>query len=102
MTICATTPSTVADAATRPVESAAVGEAEVRFFAAAKERAGAAGARWAVLAGDTIGDLLVRHGLAEDPVFRRSSFLLNAGQAAPSDAIRPGDALDVLPPFAGG
>lgn len=78
--------------------------ATLRFFAGAAE---AAGAETATLDASTIGEL--RHALAGRygtefvRVLGLSSLLVN-GSRATDDAVTlaPTDAVDVLPPFAGG
>lgn len=85
----------------------------VRLFAAAAEAAGTE--QLSVEVGDGVGlsELLGRlPGLAEPDssgtpdlthVLDRCSFLINGVRSTPSTALlRPGDQLDVMPPFAGG
>lgn len=75
---------------------------ELRFFAAAKASAGVSTVRWELQPGDTIELLIERNGFGNDPVFLRSSFLLNGSHATARAHLHPGDSIDVLPPFAGG
>lgn len=84
-------------AATRPSTGV-----DLRFFAAAKSSAGASTARWDLRPGDTIELLIERNGFGTDPVFLRSSFLVNGSHATARTELHPGDSIDVLPPFAGG
>lgn len=79
----------------------------VRYFAAARAAARAAEERFDLRADATMRDvrdaMVRRHGAALDRVLTRCSFLLNEVAAREPDArVRDGDAVDVLPPFAGG
>jgi sulfur-carrier protein len=78
----------------------------VRYFAAAQAAAGADVEQMAVRAGVTVGDL-VDELSSRNPdlarVLRRCSYLCD-GVAVhdKSQPLRPGNTIDVLPPFAGG
>ncbi|WP_127842491.1 MoaD/ThiS family protein [Actinomyces wuliandei] len=79
----------------------------LRYFAAAADAAGCAEERLEVPAGTTLAGLreaLAGRSLAMAQVVSVSSYLVNS-LSTPSDALTPlvdGDAVDVLPPFAGG
>ena len=86
----------------------------VRYFAAARAAAGVEEERFDLPPGATVADLLralLAVDRAEPPlgapplqrILSRSSFLLN--EVAVRDrttVLKPGDVVDVLPPFAGG
>ncbi|MCP8998783.1 MoaD/ThiS family protein [Pseudarthrobacter sp. RMG13] len=86
----------------------------VRYFAAARAAAGVDEELFALPPGATVADLLeavLAVDRAEPPagtpplprILSRSSFLLN--EVAVRDrttVLKPGDVVDVLPPFAGG
>lgn len=86
----------------------------VRYFAAARAAAGVEEERFDLPSGATVKDLLqavLAVGRAEPAagtpplqrILSRSSFLLN--EVAVRDhttVLKPGDVVDVLPPFAGG
>jgi sulfur-carrier protein len=78
----------------------------VRYFAAAEAAAGAEAEELTVRAGATVGDLVDELG-GRNPdlarVLQRCSYLCN-GVAVHDKAqpLRPGNTIDVLPPFAGG
>lgn len=79
----------------------------VRYFAAAAEAAGRDEERLEVAAGTTLAALradLAGRGLEMARIVSVSSFLVNS-LSTPADSLEPledGDAVDVLPPFAGG
>ena len=86
----------------------------VRYFAAARAAAGVEEEQFELPVGATVESLLEAVLAVQRPeppagtpplprILSRSSFLLN--EVAVRDrgvALRPGDVLDVLPPFAGG
>jgi sulfur-carrier protein len=78
----------------------------VRYFAAAEAAVGSDSTRLTVPAGTTIGELVDTLG-ADTPelatLLLRCSFLCD-GVAVRNrmQPLRPGDTIDVLPPFAGG
>lgn len=80
----------------------------VRYFAAARAAAGVPEEKLAVPSPATVRDVLAaaadRHGAGLERVLDRCSFLLDevAVRDAGAAAVADGDALDVLPPFAGG
>ena len=78
----------------------------VRYFAGAAAAAGRQEEVVAVAAGSTVEELLARladqRGEGLGRVFEASSYLLGEVHAEPSDLLREGLTLDVLPPFAGG
>ena len=82
-------------------------EVELRYFAAAAEAAGRAEERLELPAGTTLAGLreqLAGRGLEMARVVPICSFLVNS-VSTPADSLTPlsdGDAVDVLPPFAGG
>ncbi|SDB84177.1 Molybdopterin converting factor, small subunit [Sanguibacter gelidistatuariae] len=78
--------------------------ATVRYFAGAAE---AAGVDSETLEAATVGDLLVRMGETRGAplarVLTRCSLLVNGVRSGdPAAPLSPADAVDVLPPFAGG
>lgn len=77
----------------------------VRFFAAARQAAGAPEATCAPGTLQSLGRELIERFPQLDPVLPRCSFLVN-GVAAHGDpgavTIQDADEVDVLPPFAGG
>jgi len=78
----------------------------VRYFAAARAAAGAESESVIVRPGTTVADLVERlavPGSRLATVLRRCSYLCD-GIAVRDEtkALRPGDTIDVLPPFAGG
>lgn len=78
----------------------------VRYFAAARAAAGAESETIAVRAGATVAELvggLAGRDASLATVLSRCSYLCD-GIAVKDDAtvLRPGDTIDVLPPFAGG
>jgi molybdopterin converting factor small subunit len=84
-------------------------EVTVRYFAAAKAAAGRAEERVLVEEGTSLGGLLdrVERGLPDArrarEVIARCSVLRNGESGATADlALRDGDVVDLLPPFAGG
>ncbi|TFC52140.1 MoaD/ThiS family protein [Cryobacterium sp. TMT1-21] len=78
--------------------------ATVRFFAAAAEAAATDGtALDAATIGDLRARLVARYGAEFERILNRCSLLVN-GTRATDDAVplAGSDAVDVLPPFAGG
>ena len=79
----------------------------LRYFAAAADAAGRPEERLDLLAGTTLAGLreqLAGRGLEMARVVPICSFLVNS-VSTPADSLTPladGDAVDVLPPFAGG
>lgn len=78
----------------------------VRYFAAAQAAVGCDSARLTVPAGTTIGKLVDTLG-ADTPdlatLLTRCSFLCDGVAVRDRmQPLRPGDTIDVLPPFAGG
>jgi len=73
------------------------------LFAAARE---AAGTGHDELDGGTVGEVLdhavARYGTAFAAVLEASRVWVNGAPASPSDAVRPGDEVAVLPPVSGG
>lgn len=89
----------------------------VRYFAAARAAVGLDEETLVVLAdgrtgekgnpsttvGSVVLELVARHGSTLDRVLTRCSYLLDeAAVHGPQTSVRPGQVLDVLPPFAGG
>ena len=82
----------------------------VRYFAAARAAAGVADEKLTVPAGSTVAGVLRaavdRHGTRLEQVLARCSYLLDEVAVHTANAetatVADGDALDVLPPFAGG
>ncbi|XAS68841.1 MoaD/ThiS family protein [Micrococcaceae bacterium Sec5.7] len=86
----------------------------VRYFAAARSAAGVEEERFDLPAGASVESLLAAVLGVERPepptgtpplarILARSSFLLNEVAVRDrSQVLRPGDVVDVLPPFAGG
>lgn len=78
--------------------------ANVRYFAGAAE---AAGVEAEHLAGATVGELVTQMGATRGAelarVLTRCSLLVNGVRTDdPAAPLSPADAVDVLPPFAGG
>lgn len=77
----------------------------VRYFAAAAEAAGCEQEQLSIGDGATLGALravlLARYGAPMAAVLRSGAFLVD-GKVSRDDARPLGDAVDVLPPFAGG
>lgn len=79
----------------------------LRYFAAAAEAAGRSEERLEIAAGTTLAALreqLAGRGLEMARIVPICSFLVNS-LSTPADSLEPlddGDAVDVLPPFAGG
>jgi molybdopterin converting factor small subunit len=78
----------------------------VRYFAAARAAAGAESETLVVRPGTTLAQLVERLAVRGTPlatVLSRCSYLCD-GIAVRDDTalLRPGDTIDVLPPFAGG
>ncbi|WP_128773005.1 MoaD/ThiS family protein [Actinomyces oricola] len=94
-------PSTTSESIESPIA------VEVRYFAAAAEAADTAGERLELPAGTTLAALreqLAGRSLEMARIVGISSFLVNA-LSTPADSLTPlkdGDAVDILPPFAGG
>ena len=94
-------PETVAQASPEQISVA------LRYFAAATEAAGRPEERLDLPAGTTLAALRERlsgRGLEMARVIPICSFLVNS-VSTPADSLTPladGDAVDVLPPFAGG
>lgn len=88
-----------------PVQSNGI-QVTVRYFAAARAAAGLEAETLVVRPGTTVGELVERlavRGSGLATVLSRCSYL--CGGIAVRDettALRPGDTLDVLPPFSGG
>jgi molybdopterin converting factor small subunit len=78
----------------------------VRYFAAARAAAGAESETVAVSPGATVADLvdnLAGRGAQLATVLNRCSYLCDGVAVRDRAAsLRPGDTVDVLPPFAGG
>ncbi|GGA68028.1 thiamine biosynthesis protein ThiS [Pseudoclavibacter endophyticus] len=78
----------------------------VRFFAAAADAAGTESLELDASGLESVGavaeQLADRFGGELRRVIDRSSFLLNGERVETVHSIAPGDAIDVLPPFAGG
>jgi molybdopterin synthase sulfur carrier subunit len=88
-----------------PVEPDGI-QVTVRYFAAARAAAGAESESVMLRPGTTVADLVQRlavPGTRLATVLNRCSYLCD-GIAVRDDtkALRPGDTIDVLPPFAGG
>jgi sulfur-carrier protein len=88
-----------------PVEPDAI-QVTVRYFAAARAAAGAESESVILRPGTTVADLVERlavPGSRLATVLRRCSYLCD-GIAVRDEtkALRSGDTIDVLPPFAGG
>jgi molybdopterin synthase sulfur carrier subunit len=81
-------------------------EVTVRYFAAAQAAAGADSQRLTVRDGSTLDDLVDTLGAGAPQLARvlgRCSFLCDGVAVRDrQQALRPGDTIDVLPPFAGG
>ena len=95
--------SSEASAQTSPTQASVT----LRYFAAAAEAAGRPEERLDLPAGTTLAGLreqLAGRGLEMARVVPICSFLVNS-VSTPADSLTPlvdGDAVDVLPPFAGG
>ena len=79
----------------------------VRYFAAARAAAGVPAETVALpgpaTVGDVLGTIAQQHGPQLEQVLTRCSYLLRETAVhGDGTAIRDGDTLDVLPPFAGG
>jgi molybdopterin synthase sulfur carrier subunit len=82
----------------------------VRYFAAARAAAGVPEEKLTLPAPSTVSEVLraavTRHGNRLEQVLARCSYLLDEvavhAAAAEATTVADGDALDVLPPFAGG
>lgn len=78
----------------------------VRYFAAARAAAGAESETVVLPAGTTIAQLVDRlagRGTRLAAVLRRCSYLRDGTAVRDAAAtLRPGDTVDILPPFAGG
>jgi sulfur-carrier protein len=88
-----------------PIEADGL-QVTVRYFAAARAAAGAESERLVVRPGTTVAQLVERlavRGTGLATVLSRCSYLCD-GIAVRDDTalLRPGDTIDVLPPFAGG
>ena len=89
-------------------DPAGSGAVTVRYFAAARAAAGVDEEQIPVSPGNTVASVLAgtvsRHGAELDRVLTSSSVLLDgvAVRTCASAPLRPGQSLDVLPPFAGG
>jgi sulfur-carrier protein len=88
-----------------PVEADGI-QVTVRYFAAARAAAGAESETVILRRGTTVAELVERlavPGTCLAKVLSRCSYLCD-GIAVRDDtkALRPGDTIDVLPPFAGG
>jgi sulfur-carrier protein len=88
-----------------PVETEGI-QVTVRYFAAARAAAGAESESVILRPGTTVAELVERlavPGSALATVLRRCSYLCD-GIAVRDEtkALRSGDTIDVLPPFAGG
>jgi molybdopterin converting factor small subunit len=81
-------------------------QVHARFFAAAKQAAGAADADYTIANGSTIADLLAAVEPATDDaarVFARCSFIVDGVSTTDAaSGLTDGARVDVLPPFAGG
>ena len=78
----------------------------VRYFAAAEAAAGTSEEVVTIRPGSTIENLIDRLGAGDRPlsdVLRRCSYLCDGIAVRDTSAtLRPGQTVDVLPPFAGG
>ncbi|SDO39425.1 Molybdopterin converting factor, small subunit [Nakamurella panacisegetis] len=90
-----------------PVSGPRVVVVTLRYYAAARAAAGVDSEKVELPAPATVADALAvgvhRHGDVLERVLRRCSYLL--GEVAvhtAATAVTDGDAIDVLPPFAGG